>query len=201
MSIEDLPIYEPDFKRGRTYRMSMLGVFETEFGPCGGLAVVWWDVGENLADVIVSRRPAVIRLPRIWTGPARVLWNCHFPEQIDQIWKFSDEEVMADADHPHVRAWGGYWFPAPMMWLALNKSAFYHRTSELVTDVNKRALELLRLHKDEVGFCASPWFLLIQNEVPVEVVNSIVEANKKFEKVSDEAEIIVDRWLGMVGKK
>lgn len=144
--VDQLPVYEPEFKRRSVYRMSVLRWFDGEPGPRGGLAVVWYEGETPAKGFLVGRRPAVMELPEMWMSYVATVWK-HFPPQdYDQTWTFTDSSMAYSSDHENVRALGGDWLPARgnlLMKMAKSKSP---QARAIAADTSTRCFELLGEH-------------------------------------------------------
>ena len=111
-NVEQLPIYEPEFKVGTEHRMAMLHVPEGKLTR-GGLAIVWGG-GKITKNDIMTRRPAVMKLPNIWTHHVKVYWRGRpddFPaDEFDVLWCMEREKCWLE--QPRIHAMGGSWLPA-----------------------------------------------------------------------------------------
>lgn len=151
-SVASLPLYEPEWDQRKSYRMTVLRLFDAALG---GLAIVWGEAdaphgalvgADNPFQVPVVRRPAVIALPNMWTRKVKAIWDAYPPHLYDQMWTFEDtDEVSAPIDaRGDFRAWGGTWLPARgNLLIQMFKSSAARALAE---DTRSRCYELVWEH-------------------------------------------------------
>lgn len=153
---EDLPIYKPEFKMRSQYRMTVLRIDDGP-RPKGGLAIVWGE-GKMTQKILLGRRPAVMRLPEMWTRDVRSFWEGDKdarwpPEEYDQLWSMSARSMGWSMDDEEDRAMGGSWVPCRQNILVQMFKSKNTYIRALAADTSTRCWELLA----EEDLCCPYW--------------------------------------------